>query len=236
MKTIFIGTYYQLKTFLRIKKALFFSFFFPSFSYVIFSMVWGFDNPDYKEFLLTGIITLTVVSDSLFSIGSVMVEYYQNGLIKFFKVIPYSFNKHLIALFLSRIIIIIFSVILVLIIAFVFDHIIFSYLEFLYVSIGVISGIIMFSFLGIIIAALTKENTQSLSITNVLFFSIIFLSETFYPLGEINKAFTKVIMINPITPILKLTRGKIDLVSLLSWIIVLAVIQYVFFVKTKITR
>lgn len=236
MNTIFVGTYYQLKTFLRIKKALFFSFFFPSFSYIIFSLIWGLDNPDYKKFLLTGIITLTIASDSLFSIGSVMVEYYQNGLIKFFKVIPYSFNKHIIALFLSRIIIIIFSVILLLIIAFIFSHIKLSYLELLYISLGVIAGIFIFSLFGIIIAELTKENTQNLSITNVLFFSTIFLSETFYPLSEINKAFTKVIMINPITPILKLTRGNIDFVSLLLWIVVLAVIQYVFFVKTKITR
>lgn len=233
MKTIFIGTYYQVKTFLRIKKALFFSFIFPPFIYIIFSQIWGPSNPEYQKFLLTGIIILTVTSDSLFSVGNVIVEYYQSGLIKFFKVIPYNFNYHLISLFFSRVLIIFLSTLTLLLIAHIINHLTLTLSELIDVALGMISGIFIFSLLGIIVAHYTKENTQNLSLTNLLFFSLIFLSDTFYPLSELNPAFVKIISINPITAILKISRGTPDLISLLIWVIFLFVVHSFFFIKKK---
>lgn len=53
MRAILLGTTYQLLSFLRVKKAFFFAFVFPTFVYVLFSLIWGIDNEDYNNFLLT---------------------------------------------------------------------------------------------------------------------------------------------------------------------------------------
>ena len=138
MKTIIIGTYYQILSFLRVKKAFFFAFLFPTFIFTVFSLVWGGENEDYSKFLLTGVIVLTTASDALFSIGGVIASFYRTGLIRFFKVTPYSYTKHIIALICSRIIIVLFSTAIVLLVAYILNGTKLSCNEILYLIAGLI--------------------------------------------------------------------------------------------------
>jgi ABC-2 type transport system permease protein len=236
MKAIIIGTYCQLRTFLRIKKAMFFAFFFPTFIYVIFSSIWGADNPDYQFFLLTGILVMATTSDALFSIGSIIIDYYQNGLIKFFKVTSYSFNKHILSLILSRIIIIIISSIIIFAVAYIVSDLVFQLSEVIYIFFGIVVGLIIFTLIGILVAGITKEHSANTGILNFVFFGAIFLSDTFYPLTELNPAFNTIVLFNPITPVLELTRGVVHIVPMIIWIFVLGIIQSVYFIKNQVKR
>jgi ABC-type multidrug transport system permease subunit len=236
MKAILIGTYYQLITFLRIKKALFFAFFFPSFVYIIFSLIWGIDNDEYQRFLLTGVIIMTTASDALFTIGGIINDYYQNGLIKFFKATPYSFSKHIICLILSRILIVALSSIIVFIIAFLIGKFSFSVIDITHIIMGIITVMIIFAMIGIIVAEITKEHSSNSGTLNIIFYVVIFLSDTFYPLTELNPTFNTVVLLNPITPALELARGYSHIIPIAIWITALTTIHSFYHIKNQLKR
>lgn len=237
MKTIIIGTIYQLKTFFRIKKALFFSFFFPSFVFVIFSLTWGRESEAYNNFLFTGILVVTLISDSLFSIGNVIVEYYQKGLIKFFKSIPYKFANHLASLFFSRIIIVAGSCLLVFLVAYLFSGVTLSFDQLPPILLGMMGGMILFSFMGVVIAEVSKDYSGNTNIMNFVLFALIFLSNTFYPLSEINPVFEDVVKFNPITPVLRIIREEtLNIGPVLIWILAIVSVHVVYLYKGQIKR
>lgn len=233
MKTFLISIYYQLITFNRVKKAVFFTFVFPVFIYVIFSTVWGENDPEYSMFLLTGIIIMTVISDALYSIGNVILSYYQNGFIKFFKVLPYSFNKYLLALIFSRIIITSVAIIILVTIGIVSFEISLELVDIGFILIGITVAFIIFSFLGLLIGILSKDTLENLGTTNFIYFCMMFVSDTFYPISEMNPAIGKFVYLIPISPVLKLIRGDIsELIPSIIWIIILFV-SFVIVSRTK---
>ncbi len=237
MRTVLLSLYYQLLIFSRVKKAVFFSFFFPVFIYVVFSFIWGYSNPEYSKFLLTGVIIMTVASDALFTIGNVVIGYYQQGLVKFLKTIKNSFAIHLLALVISRIVLIIAATIILLAVSFFVFNLSLTCLELLYLISGISSGFIIFSLIGLIIALFSKDTSGDVSMTNFVYFTLLFLSDTFYPLTELNPVLGSFIKILPIAPVLSIIRGSFaDIYYLFIWIIVL-LFAFLFFVKKKqITR
>ena len=229
MKTIIIGTYYQILSFLRVKKAFFFAFLFPTFIYTVFSLVWGGENEDYLKFLLTGVIVLTTASDALFSIGGVIANFYRTGLIRFFRVTPYSYTKHIIALICSRIVIVIFSTSIVLLVAYILNGTIVSLHEILYLAAGLILCIYIYAFIALIVSRITNEDSGNSGVMNFVFYGTVFLSNTIYPITELNPSFKIIVLLNPITPALDLSRGNFLLYQSVIWIILLWIVQYVCF-------
>ena len=237
MKSICVGAFYQMLSFFRIRKAVFFSFFFPSFAYIIFSLTWGWRNEVYNIFLFSGMICLTIVSDSLFSTGNVIVEYYHNGLIKFFKCLPYPFFYHLLSLFMSRIIIIFLSMVVLVVVALLSGNISFNQFLFGNYILCMLIGLILFSLLGTIVAMITKDFTGNSTAQNIILFAMLFLSNTFYPISELNPLFTHVVQLNPITPIIQIARGEsVVYLTLGIWLVVLSLISIIFFRKQQIKR
>lgn len=237
MKTLLLITYYELVIFTRVKVAVFFSFFFPVFIFLVFSFIWGHGNPHYSKFLLTGVIIMKVTSDAMFSIGSVIVSYLRGGFLKFLKGLPINIMTYFWALILSRVLIAIgTSVVLVLIGIFFFD-IDFRAVELMYVFLGIAGAFIIFSFLGLIISVFTKNKNGDLTITNFVYFVMIFLSEIFYPLSIINPTLGKVVSFLPISPIISLTRGNGSSGTLVAmWALLIAGFFYFGFKRYKIGR
>ena len=225
MKTLAIGTYYQILNLLRVKKAVFFSFIFPAFIFILFSIVWGNGNVIFTKYLLTGTVVLTIASDAIFSIGAVISGYYLGGEIKLFKVLPYNFNKHIIALILSRIFVLIIAISLLILMSIIFFNLRFSISELGYIFLGVIIGTLLFSYIGIVVASIAKEDSKNSSLTNIVFYAMIFLSDCFFPLSEFKESLSKVAQINPFNPILELTRGSFNFLPIIIWLIVLVICQ-----------
>lgn len=237
MRTVLLSLYYQLLIFSRVRKAVFFSFFFPVFLYVVFSFIWGYSNPDYSKFLLTGVIIMTVASDALFTIGNVVIGYYQQGLVKFFKPIKNSFSIHLLALVISRIVLIVAATIILLVVSFFVFNLALTRLELFYLISGILAGFIVFSLIGLIIALFSKDTSGDVSMTNFVYFTLLFLSDTFYPLTELNPVLGSFIKILPISPVLSIIRGSFaDIYYLFIWIIVLLFTFLFLITKKQITR
>lgn len=237
MKTILLATYYQICNFVRVKKAVFFSFVFPVFLYVIFTFVWGNSTERYSKFLLTGIIAITIVSNSILSIGNVIVQYYQDGLIKLFKILPYSFNKHLSTLILSRIILMFIAVSILITFSFVVTKLTLSLEDLSYIFLGIIVGMFIFSLIGILVAEFFDYSDGNSGAANLFFYVLMFLSDAFYPITEMNPVLGKFIRLNPMSPILNLIRHKGEYWwEIIIWSLLLLSLQVICVKFVKIKR
>lgn len=227
MKSILVGTYYQILNFLRVRKALFFSFIFPIFLYFIFVFVWGNDSTTYTKFICTGIVAIIVASNAIMALGRIVVQYNRNGMNRVLKTIPGGYIIHMTSLVLSRIILISCAAIFLLMASFVISHVSFSFKELLQIEIGIFVGVYVFTLLGLIIAEFLEDTHSEGGVTHGLFYAIIFLSDCFYPITDMNPAFAMVVSINPMTPILHIMRGEDNwLYMLLIEIFIFQLISY----------
>lgn len=237
MKTFLIAVYYELLTFVRVKVAVFFTFIFPVFIYVIFILIWGNGTPGYARFLLTGVIGMTIISDALFSVGNVVTEYEQTGEIRFFKVIPYSFQKLILALLVSRLLLLLVSAAWVMLIGCCFFGLAMTAGEIGFLALSMGSGFILFSFLSVLLALATKNRLMNVAVTNFVFFILLFLSDTFYPMTELNPELGKWVSWLPIAPVLALSRGSEQaILPVMLWIGGLVVAFGVVWKKKKTER
>lgn len=223
MRAILLGTLYQLFSFLRVKKAFFFAFVFPAFVYVLFSLTWGPGNADYNKFLLTGVLVLTTASDALFSIGGVVSGYYRSGLIKFLAVTPYSFMKHVTALLLSRIIVVAASSVVVIFVAVAISGMALCLNEVAHISAGATYCIYVYTFLALFALLFGAKDSDNIGILNVILYGTIFLSDTIYPLSELNQLFSPIVKVNPATPALELARGDLRNPGVAVWPLLLTI-------------
>lgn len=236
MRTFILGTYYQLLNLLRVKKAVFFTFIFPTFMFLLFTIVWGHGNNIFIKHILTGVIGLTIISDAIFSIGAVISGYYTSGEIKLYKTISYNFNKHLMSLVISRLILLIFSTACLLLLSFLIFSIKLTISEYYYILIGITTGTFIFSIIGIIIAGISRENSHDSNLTNIIFYIMIFLSNCFYPLSESKPLLSKFLVFNPFNMILEILRGDFNAIKIVIWLIPLLFIQQFTYKRLKFKR
>lgn len=237
MNTYFLSVYYQVLIFLRVKIAVFFTFVFPTFIFICFSSIWGYQNPTYYKFILTGVIIMTVMSDALFSVGDIIANYYQEGFVKFYRSLPTSMMKYLGALISSRILISFASSLLLLTIAIVFFEAEFSGSEFLYIIAGIISAFFMFSLVGLTVAFSMGDKGGSKSINNFIFFILLFLSDLVYPLSELNPSLGKLVSFLPIDPVIELTRGDINsIIPVTLWALIFLIVFYITYRTKRMSR
>ena len=237
MNALSISIRDQIITSFRIKQSVFFTVVFPVFLFAIFSLIWGVNNEEYSKFLLTGVCAMTVVSDGIFAIGSVIPKYYNSGIMKFIKVIPYSIITHIISLIISRIVYILISFILLFACGYFFFNTSFSFQELFSVFTGLALGLLEFSFLGLIISYTSLKDSSNKNLGNLLSFGLIFFSDTFYPITEINPVLGKFVAKSPITPLLQIFRGNYEgLITLILWTVIFSTIFYLIYRHKQIKR
>lgn len=230
IKILAQSIYYQLLIFIRIKQAVFFTIVFPIFLFVIFGSIWGAEDDDYVSFLLSGIIGMTIASDGLFAIGPVIRDYYSNGLIKYLRKLPFNILLHFMGLVFSRVISLIFIVFFLCITAYLMFGYTVTSLEIVNFIIGVFVGLLVFSFLGLVITFSGIKQVADKGIINFIYFTILFTSNAFYPVGLFNKFIGDIGDILPLNHILSMLRGE-GIVYLLGFWIVLPMILFVFLFK-----
>jgi|TARA_B110001450_G_C17614217_1_gene478555 hypothetical protein len=235
IKTLIYSTYYQLLIFTRLKQALFFTITFPVFLFIVFGSIWGAENKEYISFILSGLIGMTVMSDGLFAVGSVIKEYYDNGLIKYFRKLPFNILIHFSGLIISRVISLLFTVLLLCIASsLVFDYSV-SFIEVKNFIFGIFIGLFLFSFLGLLITfSGIKENGKGL--INIVYFLILFTSDAFYPVSEFNDLIGLFGNILPLNDILSILRGTGFNITIVFWLIFSVTGFYFLFNRIKFTR
>ena len=213
---------YQLLIYLRIKQAVFFSIAFPVFLFVIFGNIWGV-NEGYIPFLLSGIIGMTIASDGLFAVGPVIREYYTNGLIKYFRKLPFNILLHFAGLIISRIISLIFTIGILCIISYFVFGFLPSFNNFTHYIVGAILGLTIFSFIGLILSFSGIKGGADKGLSNLIYFIILFI-------GTIGDYL-------PLNPILNILRDEaVNYYVLLFWLIAPIIVFYIIFNRIKFNR
>lgn len=206
MKLFLLTIYHHLLIFSRVRIAVFFSFIFPLFIFILFSLIWGVWSEKYSKMLLTGVIIMRVTSDAVFSMGNVILSYYRDGLSKFFKCVPYSIFSYLFALVVSRMVITLMGSLLLIIVAVYFFDVHLSLNEYLYLLYAIICGFIIFSSIGLVLPVLSGKK-DDISLANFVYFILLFVSDIFYPLSKMQPGLGKIISFLPMNPLVLLARG-----------------------------
>lgn len=237
IKVVLQSVYYQLLIFLRIKEAVFFSIIFPVVLFIVFGSIWGNVDENYIEFILPGIVGMTVASDGLFAIGPVVKDYYSNGLIKYLRKLPFNILWHFTGLILSRIISLIFILLLLCLTA----KIVFNYevaiTQVGHMVLGIIIGLFLFSFIGLSITFSGIKNNSDKGVINLVYFIMLFTSNALYRIGDYNKLINIMGSILPMNAVLNILRGESSFnFTIIIWFITTVTLFYFLFNKIKFVR
>jgi ABC-2 type transport system permease protein len=216
LKVILYAIYLDFLAFFRIKIAVFFSIVFPVLIFILFSTIWG-SSSSYIEFLLTGVISMMIISEGLFSIGPVVKDY--------FPFITFIISR----LIFFQIIILLLS----LISYFFYDYNIF--INYDKVLLASFIGFVIFSFFGLSISFFHKKKS-SYAFSNLIYFALIFTNDLFYPISD-NVTLKKVNYYLPVEHLSNILRNKEFNIYILSlWLIVLFIIFRILFNRIRVNR
>jgi len=235
MKKLFYITYSHLLVFFRNKTALFFFCIFPIILFSIFGSLWGF-NSGYIFFLLSGVIGMNILSDGLSSVGPIVKDSHESGLIRYLK--KQSFNPilYFVGFIICRIIILLFVMSLLCLTAFLLFSYEVSKVNILFFICGIFVGMFIFSFIGLVITYSGVKRGSNSSIINIISYIILFSSNVFYESKHFNKTIGIIGDSLPLNPILEILRkGYFDPI-LSVWIIVPAFVFLLMLNKIKLSR
>lgn len=234
VKILLASCYVETLSFLRHKEAFFFGMVFPVFMFLLFGNIWGAEHTTYNyiSFLLTGIAAMTIASDSLFSIGPVIRIYRDNNILKMLRCLPFNVMIHFLGIFISRIAAMLITLIILILTSIaVFGYVI-PVQRLIFLISGVLTGTVLFSFMGLIISFYTKIETGR-GLMSFIFFIMLFISGAFYPVSMLPGMLKSLAKLLPMTHLLNFIRGDTEyLYIIFLWIIVFSVIfTYVFYRK-----
>lgn len=235
MKLLILSIYYNLCLFFRIKQVLFFALIFPIFLFVLFISIWGTDNPLYINFILTGVLGMTLMNEGLFTIGPTLRDYKTTNFIQYLQRMPNAVMPYFVGLIISRVLVMLLVTSIMLIVS-IFWNAELSWIFISRIFIFIILGMFIFSFIGLILAFTSLKSSVGRNLTNLVQVLILFISDTFYPASQINPVIGFIGNLLPLNPVLMYARGGVFTVALFFWLIIPPVVFYLLFKKTKHDR
>lgn len=196
-------------------------------------------NLKYIDFLLPGLIAMSVMQMSVFSVAFVFVQYKEKGVLKRLLATPMWPAQFVAANVLTRMLVSIAqTAIFILVGVFVLKaHIIGSYWL---IFLCVIPGTLMFLGLGFTISGISKTVDSVPAIANLIAFPMLFLGGTFFPISNMPhwlQVFAKVLPLTFFSTALRdiTTKGatlgdiKFDLLAMFNWAFILILLAIVTF-------
>ena len=151
----------------------------------------------YIDYLLPGLIGMSVMSTCLFSVGFVLTSYRERGNLKRLQVTPLPKWVFVLAIIIQRYVIILSQAALLVVIAILVFH---AHLHgslldgFLFLTLGMVT----FVALGFLIGARVAKAETGAGIANVIFFPMMFLSGTFFPVDNLPGILQPVLKVLPL--------------------------------------
>lgn len=234
IKILYKGSLLETKFFMRDKQAFFFGIIFPLFLFFLFGNIW--DNREYLKFLLTGVIGMTVSTDAFFGVGPVIKLYKDYGILKLLKILPFEPVIHFTNVFISRIICSFISLFLLILFALLFFKIKFSFIELFIYFLSITIGVFLFGFFSLSIS-LNFEPGGGRGILNFLYFIMLFLSGTFYPLEIMPDILIKFSYLSPLMYLNYFLRGNFHfIIPLFIFLFIFITLSIIFFKKREEKR
>ncbi len=242
LRTLFKIEFLQL---LRHPISIFWSFCFPTVLLVALSFL-NTQNPEATNdelnilhFILPGIIGVSLVSVSLFSIGTTLVGFREQSILKKYGTTPLKKWEYLFAHVLGRVILILIqSIWLVGLGYFLVGISPFDNLFSIVFSLSL--GILAFGGIGLIIGSISQKIESASAISNLVFFPMIFLSGAYFPIDGLSDILSIFVNIIPLYHFVEMFRAvyienlsilnfPVEICVLLAWFIVSIFIAKSFF-------
>ncbi len=163
-------------------------------------------NRGYIDFLLPGVICMSVMSTCLFSIGMVVVAYREKGKLRRLAVTPLPKSIFIAGQMLQRYFIVLIQTFLLIGIGlFVFDvKMAGSIVDFIA---ALTVGMLAFIALGFFIASIAKTSETASGIANTLFLPMIFLSGVYFSVEGMPKFLKPLVELLPLTHLVRAVRA-----------------------------
>lgn len=188
-------------------------------------------NVRYIEFLLPGIVALSIMQMAVFSVAFVFVDYKEKGILKRLLATPMKPQQFVTANVITRLLVaLVQSAVLIALGVILYKaHVIGSYWLLLPI---IILGAIMFLGLGFSISGLAKTVEAVPAIANLIVFPMLFLGGTFFPLEAMPVWLQHIVQFLPLTYLSHALREVMangggfsaigrDLAFMASWAIIL---------------
>jgi ABC-2 type transport system permease protein len=195
-----------LKSFVKIvyrdKKGFYWTVLIPAFIYFALSVLpvgkFVQTNFEYSNFVLPGIIAMTIMQSGIYSLAYALVELKARGVIKRFLATPMTKTELIFGLLGSRILLVFIQVILLTLLGvFVFDAT-FAW-NIVSVALLVLLGGSIFLLIGLMISSWSDSYQTAAPITSAIALPMTFLGGIFYPIETLPKALQIAAKILPIT-------------------------------------
>jgi ABC-2 type transport system permease protein len=140
-------------------------------------------NLKYIDFLLPGLIALSVMQLAVFSVAFVFVDFKEKGILKRVLATPVKPYQFVTANIITRLLVAVVQALFFILVGVIFFkvHVIGSYL---YILVTVILGALMFLGLGFTISGLSKTTESVPALANLVVFPMLFLGGTFFPIDS----------------------------------------------------
>jgi ABC-2 type transport system permease protein len=227
-------------------RGLFFNIFLPIVLYVAISKVAssGGNGGSYADFLLPGIIAMTIMQTGIFSLAYYLVDLKSRGVLKRFFVTPMSTIELTGSLILSRIVFMAVQISALVAIGKLYfgAHVNGSLLA---IVLLIVLGGAVFLGLGFLISSLAETYEEAAPMTTILNLIFTFLGNIFFPTTALPKAFRAIGEVLPVTYLAQGMRHNFiehwslqqtipDFIGLFVWlIIILAATTYTFRLKKE---
>lgn len=202
-------------SYLRVPIAIFWTFIYPIMLFFILNMIFGGgDSPvgphlTYTDYLITGILVMTLISTSLFSFAVILVEQRANGNMKMFNLMPFGKSSFFAGFLAARL-----MILLVFCVLFVLG---FSWLapgasgvgfsRLFAVMVYVTTGTLVLVGLSLVLASLISRTATAHAVANIVNIPIIFLSDLFLPAAILPPAMASVVALSPVYVFVNELRG-----------------------------
>ncbi len=191
LKNALLINWIEMKSYLRDKMALFWTFIYPVLLLVILDYMFGGSadteeaRSEYSGFLISGMASMTIVTTALFGFAVVLVSLRYEGKLKLYEVLPIQKVSYLIGFGLSRILImVIFTVLFVIIADFAYGSSLQLSVKSVlnYMALTVI-GSFSFISVGFVLVSLISRPSTASALINIVSVPILFLSDLFIPIS-----------------------------------------------------
>ncbi len=228
----------NLKLLYRNKQGLFWTIIMPVFIYVALAVL-----PigktvgaqfNYSNFVLPGIIALSIMQGGIYGLAYWMVDLKSRGVIKRFLVTPISQTELILSLLCARVIVILVQLVILTLVGVIFFHASFAG-NYLAVLLFALLGGFTFLLIGLLISTLANSYESAAPITTAIGLPLTFLGNLFYSVDSLPAFLRGVAHVLPITYLADglrqsylapVTFGDIakDLGLLSAWLVAMLVI------------
>ncbi len=195
----------EARLYARDIQAMIMSFLVPIFFIVVFGSIFG-RNEGFMEFFVPGLLAVTIMSTTLFSITVNQAEHRQVGLLKRMRLLPTNTLTVVLAQSMVRILVVLLQTALGLAFAtLVFQTKLTGSVGPLLVSI--VLGTLTFLALSFALGNMVRSTQAAIAVANVLFIPMMFLSGAYFPLYMLPSFLQPILKVLPLTPLVTVIRS-----------------------------